>query len=555
MKRQTARLIITGAALSLAVLASSCRTSVTGERVTRPYDLVIHGGTIIDGTGSPGFRGDLAIVGDEIVAIGRINPTAGRDSIDATGRVVAPGFIDLLGWSQNAVFRDPRLEGKVRQGVTTEATGEGTSPAPLPAREAERRSAAGETPARTVAGFMDHLEENGSAINFALFVGATNPRLIVLGQEDRQPTEDEMRQMEAIVEEAMRDGAIGLSTSLIYVPATFATTEELVRLARVAARYDGVYFTHIRDEADSMMEALEEAFRIGREADIPVNIWHLKRSGRQNWGTMGTYIDRIRREREAGLDVAANIYPYEASSTGLSALLPAWALEGGYSEMQRRLADPETRARIATAVLESQFYERLGGFTGVLVTQIPNPALEKYERMRVNEIAREMGLEPLEALFHLYEQTPYSPQAIYFSMSMEDVLTAARAPFVSVGADSGAFVGDPSSGGVHPRAYGTFPRWVGPFVRDERLFTLEEAVRRITSQAASRIRVWDRGILRQGMKADVVVFDPERVADRSRYEDPHHHSVGVEQVIVNGVPVLRNGSMTDALPGRALRRR
>lgn len=539
---------------ALATLLASCRTGGGDQTVTKPYDLVIHGGVIVDGTGSPRFRGDVAIRGDEIVAIGMIDPESARESLDASGLVVAPGFIDLLGWSHNAVFVDSALEGKVRQGVTTEATGEGTTTAPVSDAEAAERIAEGRPPMRTMAEFMSAIESNGSAINFALFVGATNPRIMVLGLEDRQPTEDEMVRMERIVDEAMRDGAIGISTSLIYVPATFAHTEELVRLARVAARYGGVYFTHVRNESDQMMEALDEAFTIGREASIPVNIWHLKRSGRANWGTMSAALERIEQARAQGLDVAANIYPYEASSTGLSAILPSWALEGGWDALKKRLADTETRARIERDVLDSAFYGRLGGFTGVLVTQIPNPELERYERMRLDEIARAMGLEPMEALFRLYEESPYSPSAIYFQMSMDDVKTAARAPWVSVGADSGAFVGDPSSGGVHPRAYGTFPRFVGPFVREDELFSLEEAVRRITSQAASRIHVWDRGIVRPGMKADIVVFDAATIADRSSYDDPHHHSVGVEHVVVNGVPVLRGGAMTEARPGRVLRR-
>ena len=549
MKRMT-----TTAVLLASILAGGCRTADPGERLDTTYDLVIHGGTIIDGTGAPAFRADLAIRNDEIVAIGVIPTSAGRDSIDASGRVVSPGFIDLLGWSHNAVFRDPRLEGKIRQGVTTEASGEGVSPAPISQSEIERRSSENERPAATMGEFMDRLEENRTALNFALFVGATNPRIMVLGYDDRQPTEEEMRTMEGIVDEAMREGAIGISTSLIYVPATFAGTEEIVRLARVVAAHGGVYFTHIRNESDTMMEALDEAIHIGRQTGIPVNIWHLKRAGRQNWGTMDQAIARIQAARDEGLDIAANIYPYEASSTGLSAVLPTWALEGGYAAMKERLADPQQRERIIREIEDSAFYGRLGGFTGVLVTQIPNPELEQYERLRLNEIAERMGVPPMDAMIRLFEATTYSPSAIYFQMSMDDVYTAARVPWVSVGADSGAFVGDPSSGGVHPRAYGTFPRFLGPFVRDEKLFTLEEAVRKVTSQAAARIHVWDRGILRPGMKADITIFDPETIADASTYEDPHHHSTGVHHVIVNGVPVLRDGAMTGQLPGRALRK-
>lgn len=539
----------------LALLAAGC--IATTPPVTPPYDLLIINGRIVDGTGAPWFRADVAVRGDTIVAVGDLTGARAKITIDAGDRVVAPGFIDLLGWSHNAVLIDPLLEGKVRQGVTTEATGEGLSPGPINDRMAAERPAgqASQTADwRTLGEFMRVVESRRPAINFAFFVGASNPRSMVLGEVDRDPTEEEMAEMERIVEQAMREGAIGLSTSLIYVPAVFSKTEEIVRLARVAARHGGVYFSHIRNENDQIDEALEEAFTIGREAPIPVNIWHLKVGGENNWGRMPAIIAKIEVERAKGLDVAANVYPYAASSTGLTALAPTWALEGGYGALLERLRDPAQRARIAAEMEESAFYGRVGGATGVLVTRIPNRDLAHLERKRLTGIAEELGVGPIEAVLRLYEASPWSPSAIYFSMHEDDVQTALRTPWVSVGADSGAVVGELRKAGAHPRAYGTFPRVVGHYVRNTRLFSLEEAVRKITSQAASRINLLDRGIVRSGMKADLVVFDPDTIRDVSTYEDPHHFSEGISEVIVNGVPVLRNGTMTGKLPGRVLRR-
>ncbi len=515
-------------------------------------DLKIVNGRVVDGSGSPFFRADIGIQGDTIVSIGDLSTTPSRQTMDAREQVVAPGFIDLLGWSQSAAFVDPNLEGKIRQGVTTEITGEGHSPAPVNKKMIE---ASGGTPPEweTLGQYMTALEKNRSAINFAFFVGASNPRSMIIGPIKRDPTEAEMLQMEQIIDQAMREGAIGISTSLIYVPAVFSKTEEIVRLAKVAAKHEGVYFSHIRNEADQIIPALEEAFRIGREANIPVNIWHLKIGGVQNHGRMPEVIAKIDEQRRAGLDVAANVYPYIASSTSLTALAPDWSLEGGYAEFLKRLDDPEQRAKIIAAVRESGFYNRVGGANGVLITRVPDSNSRMYERKRLDEIGRMMNLDPMEALVKLYQSSTLSPSAIYFSMNEEDVKYALKQPWVSVGADSGAVVGEGKSAGAHPRAYGTFPRVIGHYVRDEKLFTLEEAVRKITSQAAARVKIWDRGLLRPGFKADLVIFDPATVRDTSTYEDPHHFSEGINGVIVNGTAVLNDGKMTGALPGRVIR--
>ena len=535
------------AAIGLAIVIAMTLASCTTTKPIDTLDLKITNGRIVDGTGSPWFRGDVGIRGDRIVAIGDLRDAGATTTIDAGGRMIAPGFIDLLGWSQVTAIGDPNLEAKVRQGVTTEVAGEGTSPGPNLAervKEGQRWATLGD--------FLDELDRRGAAINFALLVGADNPRSMVIGDVNRAPTADEMRRMEEIVEQAMREGAIGLSTSLIYVPAMYSTTDELINLARVAARHGGMYFSHIRDEGDHIDSALDEAFRIGREASIPVNVWHLKIGGRPNWGTMPRIVEKIAAARATGLDVAANVYPYAASSTGLSTLAPDWAMEGGYDDFRERLKKPEDRTRILDA-LRAQVARR--GERGIYVSQIYNKANAAYEKKFIGEIAALMQLTPEEALARLFEENEISPRVIYFSISEDDVRTALQQPWISVGSDGGA----PTPGmraenvAVHPRAYGTFPRVLGHYARDLKLFSIEEGVRRITSQAALRANLRDRGLLREGMAADLVVFDPETIIDKSTFEDPHHFSIGVTDVIVNGVPVLRDGAMTGKLPGRSIR--
>jgi dihydroorotase/N-acyl-D-amino-acid deacylase len=507
------------------------------------FDLKIAHGRIIDGTGAPWFRADVGIRGDKIVAIGDLSQQTAASTIDAHDHVVAPGFIDLLGQSQNSVLVDPTVEAKVRQGVTTEVTGEGDSPGPSNAPHA-RWPRFGD--------YLEELERHGTAINFALFVGASNPREMVIGNVNRQPTAAELEQMNGIVDQAMREGAIGISTSLIYLPAMYSTTDEIIAMAKVAAKYDGVYFTHMRDEGEHIDMGLDEAFRIGREAKIPVNIWHLKVGGRKVWGTMPHVVDRIDAARAEGIDVAANVYPYIASSTSLSTLAPDWALEGGYAEFQKRLADPEQRAKIAEA-MKAQVAKRAE--RGIYVARIDNPALAEYEKKFIEQIAAGMNLPPEEALMRLFAETKGSPNVIFFSMFEDDVRTALKQPWVSLGSDSGAPTPEARARGVatHPRGYGTFARVLGHYSRDEHLFTLEEAVRKMTSQAADRVHFEDRGVLRPGMKADVVVFDPEKIRDVATFDDPHHFSEGVSDVVVNGVPVLRDGVITHALPGKAIR--
>ena len=517
--------------------------------MTNTFDLKIVNGRIVDGTGAPWFRGDVGIRGNRVVAIGDLRDTPAASTIDAQNRMVAPGFIDLLGWSQTTVIADPKLEAKVRQGVTTEVAGEGTSPGP----NAPDNVRAGER-WLTLGDYLDELDRRGAAINFAMLVGASNPREMVIGDINRAPTMDEMRQMEAIVEQAMRDGAIGIGSSLIYVPAMYSTADELINLSRVAAKYGGVYFSHIRDEGDRIDSALDEAFRIGREAKIPINIWHLKIGGRPNWGRMPQILGRIEAARAEGIDAAANVYPYAASSTGLSTLAPDWAMEGGYDDFQKRLKNPEDRARIAEA-LRAQVARR--SERGIYVSQVFNRAQSQYEKKYLDEIAALMQTTPEEALMTLFAENDISPRVIYFSMNEDDVRTALRHPWVSVCSDASSPTDQQRAEnvGVHPRAYGSFPRVLGHYAREEKLFSIEEAVRKMTSQAAARANLGDRGVLRDGMIADVVVFDPDTVIDKATFDDPHHFSVGITDVLVNGIAVLRDGVMTGKLPGRAIRGR
>lgn len=513
-------------------------------------DLIIRNAQVIDGTGAPPFHGDIGVEGDTIAALGDLSGLSAADEIDAGGQVASPGFIDLLGHSERALFTDPTLESKVRQGVTTEVTGEGTIVAPINDAIAAEREVTNRTkePWRTMADFFAAVERNGTAINFAFLVTTSNARLLTVGRENRAATPGEIETMKRIVHQAMCEGAIGLSTALIYVPAVYSSTEEIIELATVAAEHDGVYFTHMRNEGSRIDSALEETFRIGRASGIPLNIWHLKLGGQQNWGKMGAVIARIEEARASGLDVAANVYPYIASKTDLAVLAPDWALEGGYNAFLTRLDDPRVRAE-----LESQIESR-GRGENILITEIHNEEFARFQKKRLSTIAAEMGVPPIDALVAIYRASRVAPGAMYFSMNEEDVKTALAQPWVSVGADSGAFVGDREKISAHPRGYGTFPRVVGHYVRNEKLFSLEEAVRKITSQAASRAKLWDRGILRPGMKADIVVFDRARIIDRSTYEDPHHYAEGISHVIVNGTFVLRDGNITRKLPGRVLRK-
>jgi dihydroorotase/N-acyl-D-amino-acid deacylase len=530
------------------------------------YDIIIMNGRIVDGSGNPWYYGDVAIRGDRIAKVGRIGPSRARRRINARGMIVAPGFIDMLGQSEFSLLIDPRAESKVFQGITTEITGEGGSAAPLNdylIKEGEPYFTHFDLKVdwRTLGEYFARLERSRAAINLATYVGATQVRRYVLRDENRAPTREELDQMRRLVAQAMEDGAVGLSSSLVYAPAHYAETEELIELAKVAARYGGIYATHMRNESNSIMSALDEVIRISREANIPVEIFHLKVAGRQNWGRMGEVIKKINQARAQGLDITADMYPYVAGATSLGASVPPWAHEGGTAKLIERLKDPTTREQLKREMRMptdrwENFYLSAGGGQGIMIASALNPELKKYEGRRISEIAKMMGKsDEIDAIFDLLIAGNAQIGAIYFLMSEDDLRLAIKQPWVSFGVDHEAVAtsGPLSEGRAHPRGYGTFPRILGKYVREEGLLELEEAIRKMTSLAANRIGLQDRGLLKPGFLADVVIFDPAQIRDLATFEDPNRLSVGISHVIVNGQLVLDNGRLTGRLPGRALR--
>ena len=530
------------------------------------FDVVIANGRIVDGTGSPWYRGDVGIRGDRIAAIGDLSGAEATRRIDAAGLVVAPGFLDMLGQSEFNVLVDSRAASKVMMGVTTEITGEGTSIAPVNDRMVEAGNAVWEhygltRDFRTLAGYFERLEtRDHPAINIATFVGAGSVRDDVIGRDDRPATPADLEAMKRLVAQAMEEGALGLSTSLQYVPDRFASTEEIIALAQVARQYGGVYLTHQRSESGAIDQSIDEVIRIAREAKIPAEIWHFKTAYKANFGRMPAELARLEEARRQGLDVTADVYPYTRASNGLDACLPLWVREGGADKMVARLKDPSLRDRIRREMAdpntdwENQWYGS-GGGDGVMVSAVLNPTLKQYEGKTMTEIGRETGKDPRDALMDLVIADHGETECIIAIMSEADVRAALAHPLVSICTDSGARAEDgPLAGSKsHPRGWGTFARILGTYVRDEHLLTLEAAIRKMTSQPANRVGLHDRGVIRPGMAADLTVFDPDTIRDTATFEDPNHYAIGVRDVIVNGVLVVADGRMTDARPGRPLR--
>jgi N-acyl-D-amino-acid deacylase len=530
-----------------------------------PCDLLFAGGRVVDGTGAPWFRADVCVAGDRIARVGNLAGLETKRRIDARGLVIAPGFIDMLGQSEYNVLVDNRAASKITQGITTEITGEGTSIAPTNARmiaeQKEVWARYGVTPDwTTLEGYFRAFERAKPAINLGTFVGEGSVRNLVIGEADRAATRQELKAMEKAVAQAMEQGAFGLSTSLQYVPDRFASTDEIIALARVAARFGGTYITHQRSESYKIDESLDEVLRIAGEARIPAQIYHLKTACRGNWGRMPKILERLDLARAAGLDVSANIYPYTAGENGLDANLPLWVREGGRDRMIARLAEPAVRARVKAEILrddrswENQ-YLCCGGAAGILIATVVNPTLKKYEGKTLDQIAKEEGKDPLDALMDIVVADRANTSNIIFWVSENDVRAALRSPLVSLGTDSGAAALDGifSQEKSHPRGWGSTARILGRYVREEKIESLEEAVRKMTSLPASRMGLADRGIVRPGMAADLAVFDPMTVADRSTYEDPLHYSAGIPYVAVNGELVVDGGKITQARPGRVLR--
>ncbi|HET6977511.1 MAG TPA: D-aminoacylase [Pyrinomonadaceae bacterium] len=529
------------------------------------YDVLIRNGRIIDGSGNSSYTADLAIKNDRIVKIGNLSQATAARTIDAQGLVVAPGFIDMLGQSETYLLIDPRAMSKVMMGVTTEITGEGESIAPINERQIKEqedflRRFNLTIDWRTLDEYFKRLDKQGSGVNLGTFVGATQVREYVIGYDDRPPTQPELEQMKKLVADAMRDGALGLSTSLQYVPARFAKTDELVELAKVARQYGGIYATHQRSEANTIDASLDEVFEIAQKAQIPVEIWHLKTAYKKNWGRMPQVLDRIKQARERGLDVTADIYPYIAGSTALSACLPPWALEGGTDKMLARLRDPQTRQRLKTEISQEQttwenIYLGSGGPGGVLIGSVVNRELEPLQGKRISEIAEQQKKDPLDAVFDLILADKGQTGAIYFMMSEDDMRAAMKSPFVSFCTDSGSRATDgPLAGSKsHPRGWGSYPRILGRYVRDEKLLTLESAIHKMTGAPAARVALKDRGLIKEGMFADITVFDPAKIIDRATFESPNQYPTGIEYVLVNGKISVDKGQRTSALGGRVLR--
>jgi len=551
----------------VAVAALFVAIRSAAQRQPNRFDVLIKNGRIVDGTGAPWFRADLGIAGDRIAAVGLLDGASGVITVDATNLVVAPGFIDLLGQSEFNILVDGRAASKILQGVTTEVTGEGSSIAPVNDRLIQEAKAQAEYFGvaqnwRTLADYFRRLEtQSRPAINMATFIGAGGVRNYVIGKDDRPATRSEIEQMKQLVATAMEQGALGLSTSLQYVPDRFASTDEIIELAKVAARYGGVYFTHQRSESGRIFESVDEVIAISRQAGIPAEIWHLKTAYKSNWGKMPELLRRIEGARASGVDLTANQYPYNRASNGLDACLPLWVREGGLEKMLARLRDPAQRERIRkdmddanATTWENQWYGS-GGGDGVMLSSVLNPELRKYEGMTLTQIGSAMGKDPRDAVMDLVIADRGESSVIIAIMNEEDVRTALQHPLVGVGTDSGAKAEDGklSESKSHPRGWGSFPRILGKYVRDEHLLTLEEAIRKFTSKAASRVHLIDRGILRPGMMADVTVFDPATIRDVATFDDPNRYSIGIKHVFVNGKPVVANGAITGQKPGRPLR--
>jgi N-acyl-D-amino-acid deacylase len=548
--------------LTFALVLMSASANLQAQ--SQPFDLVITHGHIIDGTGSPWYSGDLGIRDGKIAAIGNLSAAPRKRTIDAAGKVVAPGFIDMLGQSELTILVDPRLPSKIFQGITSEITGEGNSIAPLNDPIIQFGHAGYDhykiTPDwRTLRQYFARLEKQGIGINVADYVGATQVRRIVLGDDDKQPTPEQLEQMKALVRDAMKDGAVGVSTALEYAPAPYAKTEELIALAAEAGKLGGIYSTHMRNESDSVLEAIDEALRIGREAHIPVEIWHLKVAGKNNWGRMPEVVAKINAARAAGADVSADTYAYTAWYNDFSAFIPPWAHDGGDLKLVERLKDPVTREKIRKDMLApskdwDNEWQEIPGPDAVMIGAVLNKDLLPMQGKRLSEIAKLWNKDPMDALFDFLIADSSTGVAV-FGMSQPDVTLALQQPWVAIDNDSEGTSPEGILGQAHPhpRAYGTFPRILSKYVREEKALTLEDAIRKFSALPAQRMRLTDRGVLKAGMSADVLVFDPATVRDRATFDNPNQLSEGMDYVLVNGVPVIDAGKMTGALPGKVLR--
>ncbi|HXG89859.1 MAG TPA: D-aminoacylase [Vicinamibacterales bacterium] len=549
----------------LRVLAASVGLAVafvSGCDAPAPtFDLIVRGGRVFDGTGADATRSDVGIRGDRIVALGDLSRESAGREINATGLAVSPGFIDVQGQSGTTLLADGHGESHLRQGITTEIIGEGSSPAFWTSKTAD---AEGLRPFGITFdwtgfdGYFQKLQQQGIALNLGTLIPATAVRREIIGLDNRDPSPEELSRMEAMVDQAMRDGALGLSSALIYPPGSFAKTSELVALAKIAARHRGIYVSHVRGESFNLLAALDEAIQIGREGGLPVVIFHLKVAARQNWGRMGDVIAKLNGATLSGVRVQATMYPYTAGGTGLAATLPLWVQEGGREKMLARLKDPAIRSR-AQREIEGTIdgWENLvlaSGFEGIQIASVPASADQSLVGKRLSEIAAARNQSPLQTLFDILAETDGRAGALYHMMSEDDVKNGLRWGGTSIGSDSSAVRPDGplGRGAPHPRAYGSFPRVLGKYVREDQVLTLPDAIRRMTSLPAAQFGIQGRGTIQQGVIADLVIFDPTTVRDTATYQAPHQYPEGIRHVIVNGVPVLDPQGLSGARPGRAV---
>jgi len=533
---------------------------------TKPpvFDVLIKNGLVFDGTGKPGRLTSIGIRGDKIAAIGNLPNAKAQTVIDAQGMAVAPGFINMLSWSTETLIVDGRSQGEIRQGVTTQIMGEGWSMGPLNDRlkkqiVAEQTDIKYDVEWTTLAEYLKYLERRGVSQNVGSYIGAATVRQYVLGEADVQPTPAQLEQMRALVRDEMEHGAFGIGSSLIYAPAFYAKTEELIELCKVAARYKGKYISHMRSEGNQILEAVDELIRISREAKIPAEIYHLKAAGKDNWDKMDAVIAKINKARGEGLKITADMYAYTAGATGLTASLPPWVLDGGYEELFKRLKDPVTRRKIAAEVrTPTDKWENLflaaGSPEKVLIIGFKSEKLKPLTGKTLAEISKMRGTDPVETILDLISEDGSRVDAVYFLMSEKNIKKQFQQPWVSLGSDAGSMApeGVFLKSSNHPRAYGNFARFLGKYVRDEKIMPLAEAVYRLSGLPATNLGLDRRGFIRPGMFADIAVFDPAKIADRATFDNPHQYSVGVRDVFVNGTQVLKNGEHTEAKPGRAV---
>jgi N-acyl-D-amino-acid deacylase len=551
------------AAMSMLAPSLSAERSSLSQN-SADFDVIIKGGTVYDGTGAEPKHADVAIRADRIAGIGDFAAAHARTVIDADGLAVAPGFINMLSWSNQSLIQDGRSQSEIRQGVTTEIMGEGESMGPVNDRVREHMlreqgDIKYEIKWNTLAEYLRYLETRGISCNVASFIGATTIRENVIGFEDKAPTPEQLDQMRELVRKEMEAGALGIGTSLIYPPAFYTKTEELIELCKVAAKYQGKYISHMRSEGNQLLEALDELIRISREAGIPAEVYHIKAAGQQNWGKLDDLLSRIETAQKDGLKIRANMYTYTAAGTGLDACLPPWTEDGGYPALFKRLRDPATREKIKAEVSkDSDTWENLyiaaGSPDKILLVGFKSEKLKPLTGKSLADVAKMRGKDPIDTLMDVIAEDESRVGTIYFLMSEENVKKEIAKPWISFGSDeaSQAAEGVFLKSNPHPRAYGNFARVLGKYVRDEKAIPLGEAVRRLSGLPATNLGLDHRGFIKEGMFGDVVVFDPATIADRATFEKPHQYAIGVKHVFVNGVQVLKDGEHTGAKPGRAL---